>query len=234
MKTLYHVIMVVAFINLLAMITFAGWLYGTDRVDGDRLWEVKEKFAETIAEQKTREDEESTKAEAVRLEAERMARLSGVGGVASTSDQLEVEQERNEILLRQLERTRREIQSLQDNLLLSRQRMERRSEELVEQSRQLEARLNEIEARFNDDGFKRTVVMFETLPSKQVKQMFLDLMENGKTDQVVAYLQAMQSRKAAGVLKEFKNPVEIQRAVELTEKLRQQGSRLVEDVEQLG
>jgi hypothetical protein len=110
----------------------------------------------------------------------------------------------------------------------------RQREALLANREQLEQRLKDIESRLNDEGFKKTVELYETLPADQVKNMFIDLMERGKTDQVVAFIEAMAVRKAGKVLKEFEEPEDVGRAVELTERLRARGSDLVEQVENTG
>jgi len=234
MRTLFNVVAVLAILHIVAGLGFVGWLAGTGRLNKQRLVDTRNVFALTVEQEKEKQAEEAEKAEQTRIEAERQARLSGVGGLASTADQLREEEQRNEILLRQLERTRREIEALSDNLTLARQRMERQHEDLLAAKEQLEDRIQQIESRLNDEGFKKAVTLYETLPSKQVKQMFIELMTADQTDEVVAYLEAMQPRKAAGVLKEFKERDEVDLAVELTQRLRERGSELVRDVESTG
>ena len=58
-------------------------------------------------------------------------------------------------------------------------------------------------------------------PPKQAKAVFQELLTAGGEKQVVSYLSAMEERKAAKVLKEFKLPNEIDQAAMLIEQLRQ-------------
>jgi seryl-tRNA synthetase len=234
MKTAFTIIAVLAIVHILAGLSFVGWLAGTNRLNKDRLKAAKAVFALTIDQEQDKEAEQAAAAEAAKVEAERQARLSGVGGLASTADRLAEDEKRNEVLLRQLERTRREIEALSDNLTLARQRMERQHADLLTAKKDLEQRIKQMEARLNDEGFKKAVALFESLPSKQVKQMFIELIESNQADDVVAYLEAMEPRKAAGVLKEFKDDREIDRAVDLTQRLRERGSDLVREVESTG
>lgn len=235
MKTIFKVIAVVAVVNVLAAAGVLGWLIGTHRISGQRLREVKQVFATTLEQEKAKEEEEAKKAEQLKAQTETQARLSGLDGSGSAAERLVEEQQRNELLLRQLERTRQDIKSLSDNLMLTRTRMEREKSELLTARTDLTARLNEMEKRLNDAGFKKAVALYESLPAKQVRAMFDDLMTRGKTEEVVAYLEAMQPRKAAGVLKEFgADAGTVARAVELTERLRARGSELVKQVEHAG
>jgi len=234
MKTVFVIVAVLAMVHVAAGLGFVGWLASTNRLNKDRLSAAKAVFAMTIDQEQEKEAEEAAIAEAAKVEAERQARLSGVGGLASVGDRLAEDEKRNEVLLRQLERTRREIEALSDNLTLARQRMERQHADLLIAKQDLEQRIEQMEARLNDAGFKKAVALYETLPSKQVKQMFVELMDADQTDDVVAYLEAMEARKAAGVLKEFKDERDIDRAVDLTQRLRERGSDLVREVERTG
>ncbi len=232
MRSALLAIAVLAVLHILAAAGLVGWLAATGRLSSERLTEVKQTFGPTVAEEQEREQQAAALAEQTRREAERQAQLTG--GTASTAEKLEAEQRRNELILRQLERTRQEIQSLTTNLHLARRHMEEQREQLLASREELEQRLEAIESRLNDEGFKKTVSLYETIPPRQAKQMFVDLMGAGETDQVVAYLEAMEPRKAAGVLREFKEPQDITLAVTLTERLRARGSSLVDQVEETG
>lgn len=234
MRMLIMVAGIVALLHMIAAVGFIGWLYSSDRLSGERVDAVQAMFSQTVEQQRQIEAEQHAKAEQLRQEAERMARLSSVGGLSSAAERLAHQRQQNEMLLRQLERTRREIESLQTNLHLARQRMERRAEELAASKAELERQLADMQARLNDEGFRRAVTLYEQLPAKQVKQMFADMLGAGDRDQVVAYLQAMQPRTAAKVLREFKAPEEIEQAVALTEALRSRGSDLAAEVEAAG
>ncbi|MFA7237467.1 MAG: hypothetical protein WC058_11430 [Phycisphaeraceae bacterium] len=235
MKTLFKIAAGVAIINVLAAAGLLGWLIGTHRMNRARVDKVAAIFSPTLEQEKAREEEETKKAEELKTQAQTQARLSGLDGSGSAAERLVEEQQRNELLLRQLERTRQDIKSLSDNLMLTRTRMEREKSELLTARTELTVRLDEMEKRLNDAGFKKAVALYESLPAKQVRAMFDDLMTRGKTEEVVAYLEAMQPRKAAGVLKEFgADAGTVARAVELTERLRARGSELVKQVEHAG
>ena len=229
MKTLLHAIVVIVFVHMFALVGLLGWLVGTGRVNQERVDQVKAMFALSVEAQQKAEEKAAAEAEALAA-----AQPPDFGAIASTAEKLAEEQERNEILLRQLERTRQEIKSLNANLHLSRTRMEREREETKEIRDALEKKLADIEGQLNDEGFKKAIAMYEGLPPKQVKKMFMNMVERGKTEQVVDYLDAMQPRIAASVLKEFKSDLEVGQAVQLTEQLRTRGSDLVKQLENVG
>ena len=86
-----------------------------------------------------------------------------------------------------------------------------------EQAVSREAKLKE------DKDFQQTVKMYQQLKAKQVKQIFQQLLAQGMTGQVVEYLAAMQIRKAAAVIREFKSPNEVVQAANLLQSLRERG-----------
>jgi len=234
MKTFARVIALLAVIHVLALGGLAGWLAATDRLNRDRAEQVVEMLATTIEQAEQQRQAEQRKHAAEQAQRNRQARIANIGEAGSAAEQLAEQRKQNEVLLRRLERTRSEIQVLRDSLALARRRMEDQRDKLVEQKRTLEKRLETIEKQLNDDGFKRAVALYESIPPDQAKQMFLQLMEQNHTDQVVMYLEAMKPRKAAGVLREFEQGPEIARAVELTERLRARGSDLIQQVENTG
>ena len=229
MKTIVNALLIIMVVHVLAVIGFAGWMFASGRISGERVEKVQEIFAFPVAVQKKQEEQAAAEAQAIAD-----ATPPDFGAIASTAEKLAEEQERNEMLLRQLERTRQEIKSLNANLHLSRTRMERERTETQHIRDALEQKLADIEAQLNDEGFKKAIAMYEGLPPKQVKKMFMTLVEQGGSEQVVDYLDAMQPRIAAAVLKEFKTDAEVVQAVQLTEQLRSRGSKLVSQLENVG
>lgn len=234
MKTIARVIALLAVIHVLAFGGLVGWLAATDRLNRDRVERLAEMFVPTIEQADQQREAEREERAAEQAERERRERIANIGESGSAAEQLARQRKENEVLLRRLERTRSEIQTLRDSLALARRRMEEQRDKLVDQKRTLEKRLQDIEKQLNDEGFKRSVALYESIPPDQAKRMFLQLMDRNDTDQVVRYLEAMKPRKAAGVLREFEQGPEIARAVELTERLRARGSDLIEQVENTG
>ncbi len=230
MRMTYHVIALVCIIHVLGAAGVGAWLGASGRLSRDRVVDVKNVFAITVAEQR---QQEAQTAELVR-QAERQTERVEAMIAGSTAERLDDEQRRHELTLRQLERTRREIESLRDNLELSRRLMEKEKREVLDEKQAAEQRLAQIEQQLNDAGFKRAVGLLEQLPADQAKKMFLRMIEQDKVAQVVMYLESMQPRKAAAVLREFDQSHEVARAVELTERLRARGSDLVQQTESSG
>lgn len=103
------------------------------------------------------------------------------------------------------------------------QQMESQAEELKrEQSNSRSSRATDAQKR-GDEQFLRAVKQLEQVPAKQAKKILETLVAGKNVDQAVAYLDAMNPRAAAKVLREFKTDAEIPLATELLERLRTRG-----------
>lgn len=71
-------------------------------------------------------------------------------------------------------------------------------------------------ARASDEGYQKTLELYEQLQARQVKDLFLGL----KDDVVLAYLRDMDPAAAAKVLKEFKTDEEADRVRRILEMMR--------------
>jgi len=69
----------------------------------------------------------------------------------------------------------------------------------------------------SDQGFQDSLSLYQTLPAKQVKTIFMGL----EDATVIQYLQAMESRAAAKITREFKTTEESERLKRLLERMRQ-------------
>lgn len=224
MKSFAAAITILLALHFLAGVGFAGWLYGTGRLDRDRWERVVELFSPTIAEE-ARLAEEAAKLEAeARAVAERAARLEAVAdGPQTLTDRLAFEERADEFAIHRIERLQRETDDL-------RGQVERAKEMLAEQKAQLDAEreafdsfVSETTEKMKAEDFQHAVQVYEQLKPRQSKQMLEQLLAEGKSDEVVDYLAAMQLRKAAAVLKEFKTPAEIATAATLIESLAARG-----------
>lgn len=229
-RTLWQVTAVVCVLHVLAALGALGWLIGTDRLSRDRIERVAELLAPTVTEAEAQRQQEEQAEQEAADRARREAALSGAES-RSIEQTLAAERRADEITLRRLERTRAEVQSLQQSLRNQQEQIDEARQALAEKEEALEQRLDQVEQRRNEEGFRKAVQLYESLPSDRVKEMFMNLMDDNETDQVVAYLEAMRSRQAAKVLEEFEGPNEVQRAVELTERLRQRGTELTANLE---
>jgi hypothetical protein len=94
--------------------------------------------------------------------------------------------------------------------------MERDRAALAKSQTELVTRQDEAARLATDKGFQDSLALYNTMPAKQVKQVFASLDDAT----VVRYLQNMQPRRAAQIVKEFKTPDEVQRIQRVLESMR--------------
>ena len=217
MKTLWNAVSFLFVVNGLAAALFVGWLVMTDRLDMDRVYEIRDILATTIRkealENARRAEAEAAHAAAALERARRENPLPPSMHQISYSDQIEqIQRDRLRRADDDLARLRREIQLEQAELARERAAFE------AERGAWHEVR-DAIAAQVGDAQFQQVVSLLEGLPAKQAKEMFLNMIEAGAMDRAVSFLSAMKSYAAAKVLREFKSEAEQEVATELLQRL---------------
>jgi colicin import membrane protein len=224
LKSLGLALIGVLLINVLALGGLVGWLAATGRLSQDRVERVIELFEPTVAEAERQREEARQQAEAEREKAERAARLEQVkDGPDTLQDRLARAQREDEMARHRLKRFEAESENLRQQMERAKQRLEEQKAELEAKREQFEQFVEERTERMQEEDFQKTVQMYENLRPEQAKQMFQELLNEGKEEEVVDYLAAMQLRRAAKILERFEGPNEIQQATGLLERLRERG-----------
>lgn len=211
MKSIWTVVSFFAIVHLLALMLFLGWLWRSDRLDMDRVQELRELLAPTITEQAELEQEEvQRELEMADSQLTRLPSAEQVVRLTTLQDQEQKSAQRMKdesvMLARQFELLARNTEAEREAFEIDRQRWEDATR--AERDRK------------TDEQFAQTVQQYESLPAKQCKNMLLELIGMGQQRQAVAYLDAMKPRAASKILKEFKSQAEIVLATELLEDLR--------------
>lgn len=218
MARLWNIVSFLAVVNLLALVGFAGWLWTSGRLDAQRIHDIRDRFALTIAEETAAAKAESeteldTQLESAEREWAQNPSLPSDAQVRLAS-----------LVGRQTDQALRRLQDETGQLLA---RLNMRSAQLEQQKLEFEAAKtawNEsIEAerqRRTDEQFQKAVLQYESAPPKTAKEWILDLDALNERGQIVAYLDAMDPRAASKILREFKTEKEVALATELLEKLR--------------
>jgi len=134
----------------------------------------------------------------------------------STEEQVEFLQHSFDVQMAQLDRRQRELKDLQRQVDLARDQAGRDRAALATQQKQLEDREQQSTKLAADKGFQDALDRYNAMPGKQVKQIFMALDDQT----VVNFLQAMEPRVAARVIKEFKAPEEVARIQKILERMR--------------
>jgi hypothetical protein len=192
---------ILAVINLLLIAGGIAWLHTTDRLDVARLQEAHQLFRETLTARAAREAEADAAAEAARVDAALREKESQPP--IPSADLLAVRLENTQADLARLEAIRREAQILQETLRRERRALE---EEKLAFSRERDnferARRIVVETE-GSAQFKKALATYEGLKPDRARIAFDQLIQLGQTDQVVAYLNAMQERARTRIIDEF-------------------------------
>lgn len=224
MKQAMFIVMAAITINALALAGFVGWLHQSGRLNRDRMERMVGIFKPTIAQEKAQQEEADRLAAEARSKALEVARMERLGaGPLTLEDRIRTDAQGEDVAAQRLERLQRETADLRRQLDMAKAMLGREKSDLEAQRRQMADAAQRDEKLRADQSFQQTVEMYEQLKAPQVKEIFANLLKQGREDEVLEYVAAMQQRKAAAVLREFKTPTEVQAATALMRRLRERG-----------
>ena len=224
MKAVWTVISSLLLINALLLAGAVGWLYQSGRINKDRIERIREMLEITIEQEQQLEIQAKEAEEQTRQKTLEIARLESVSdGPITLADRLKAKEQGDELAVQRVKRLRRDISDLRRQLVLAKEQITKQHDTLLEQRQQFQQSVLQQTKLKEDQDFQKAVSMYQKVKPKQAKEMFQQMLLRGQLPQVVDYLAAMQLRKAAAVLKQFKNPDEIIQATDLLHHLRQRG-----------
>jgi len=227
MRIVWNAVSVLMMLHVAGAAGFAGWLYADGRLNKERLDELVEMFSLTVEKEQAQEQQAKELAQQAEQRAIELAHMESVAdGPATVNELLADRQQRSDIADAKLDHLKRVVEDLQRRVRLEREALQQQVAELEAEREQFEAFKEQELAKINDVKFQRAVSTLEQLKPKQGKEMFKQMLASGKEEEVVDYLEHMQLRKAAAILKEFKAQDEIAMATTLLEDLRQRGVEL--------
>lgn len=230
MKAFWNALAIVLLLNALGLLALLAYLHIDGRLSAQRLRDAAAVFALSLDQQEQQDQAARRQAALEAEQAVRQAHRDKVAqGPVSTRDQIERDLQAEEAALLQVQRLREEIRVLQRQLEMARVAVARQEAEHEARKAAWEQSIAEALQRREDEDFQTAVALYERVKPKQAKDMFLQLIAQGASRQVVEYLTAMQQRKAAAVLREFKAPEEIPVAADLLEQLRLRGTTFASD-----
>jgi len=218
MKKLWTLVSVIAILNLLAVLGFAGWVYTSGRVDQARIQEVQSLFGETVAERDQRiAEEEKAAAEAI-ANAEKP-----LPEIALTADERNrVRVEMTQVDRQRRERTEREIDDLKASLMRQQRMIDADRAALLGEQQAFDEMRERLEITEGADQFAKSLAVLSGLKSKDAMTAMQALLAQGKDEQVVSYLSKMDERVRTKIFAEFVK-VDEQLAANLLESLRTRG-----------
>ncbi|MDB5290215.1 MAG: hypothetical protein JWL69_1456 [Phycisphaerales bacterium] len=213
MKKLWDILVLMLAINFLAAAGGVAWLYQSGRLDRTRVTAIKELLfpPPQAPGPATQPAEPAPSGPSQRLEellAKRTARpaTEQVEFIRQTFDATAAQLDQRERVVGELER---QVAAANRKLVEDRKALDTDRQKLVEQQRQTERLAG-------DKGFQDTLTLYNTMPGKQVKSVFMTMDEQSAAE----YLDAMQPRTAARIIKEFKTTEETDRMKRILDKMR--------------
>lgn len=220
MKKLATVILLVLAINFIGVVGGAGYLVGTKKLNREKFREIKTILfppPPAPATQPVDEIDPATTQPILRLD-----ELIKAQAGKPPADQMRSIREAFESRVANLEKQRREIIDLRRQLELAQKKAESDRIALDAREQAILAREASLNKSTDDKGFASALDVYNSLAAKQVKDIFMGLDDAV----VVRFLQSMDARRAAKVLKEFKTDEEMFRAQTLLELLRKNDAPL--------
>lgn len=219
MKKLIKALMVVAVLNLIAVLAGVGWVFASGRVDKQRVMEVVDMFEETTMGRDSRVEIEEVEAAALLANEER-----ALPDLAMNADELNnVRLQMTQIDRSRLERMQREISDLQNTLkreraLLSNERLDFETQRKAFDS--MRQRLASIEG---SDQFGKSLSVLKESKAKDSKAMLSVLIDQNKREQVVTYLSALSTGVRTEIIAVFVKDGDAELAAGLLESIRMRG-----------
>ncbi|MDX2114378.1 MAG: hypothetical protein SFZ24_01985 [Planctomycetota bacterium] len=223
MRSIWIIISTLAIANLLGIAGFLGWLQTSGRLNRDRVERIRTILAPTVATEQAEEQRRQAEAETARQAAEAAAK---VGVKPLTAEQrLEDAAGQEEVDAQRSRRVQRETTDLINTLMREREQLDRERAKFdadVAAFKEMRARIAEQEG---SEQFQKTVQLYQSVKPADAKNMMASLIQTGKKDQVVSYLNALAPRNASKILAEFQvdDPA---LAADLLERLRLLGTAL--------
>ena len=214
MKKLWNVFVLTLAVNFVAVAAAVGYLYNAGRLDRRRvesIWKVLYPPPAPPAVAATQPAPAASNEPALVL-GELLAQRSGL----SATEQLEFIQQTFDARMAEQDRRQRELADLQRQVDMANQSLARDRAALDAEKKQLADREQLAATLAADKGFQDSLRLYQTMPARQVKQIFLAMDD----ETVTRYLQAMEPRGATKIVREFKTPDEVQRIQRVLDRMR--------------
>jgi hypothetical protein len=200
-KSAWLVVSTIAVANLLAVFGFVGWLFMSDRMDMDRLEEIRAMVSPTIAEEEAAARLAEAEADAANSRLEESGELGALP--ISASDRLNILREMDEVSRQRFERMERETRDLQRQLRAELDAIAAERSAFEEMRDAFETKRAEIAALEESEQFQRALRLYESSKADVAANMFEALIAQGNEMHVVSYLNAMKPLTAKKVIEEF-------------------------------
>lgn len=224
MRAIWNAVSVFCVANMLALGGVVGWLAATDRLDPERIREVRASLTETRAER-----ESKAQAEAAKLAAEDQAKAKAVKDARppmSAAEKLQARLEAGEVDTQRLMNMRTQVSAMQQSLREAQERIDQDRAALARDRAAFEAMIQETRSLGEDAQFRKALSALEGMDPKAASAMIRQIITGGEGSAgsalAIGYLNAMQDRKRNEILGAIARE-EATLAADLLERLRTYG-----------
>lgn len=220
MKSLKRAVLVILVLNLLAMLAGVGWLLGTGRVNKSRVVELTEMFGEPVAIEQARLEEERREQERAQA-----AEPRPLPELALNSEERNlVRVEMTQVDIARLARMKREVEDLRESLRNERRSITTEREALARERAEFESMRARLMAVEGDEQFQKALQTLKGLDPQDASALLQTLLnQEGKYEQVISYLSALDTRSRTAIVAEFVQGGQQQLAADLLESVRLRG-----------
>jgi flagellar motility protein MotE (MotC chaperone) len=214
MKKLLTVVVLTLAMNFLAAAGAVGWLFQSGHLDKAKVAKVRELVFPPPATQPSVEVKAGSPATQPTL---RLDELLATQRGRSAVEKVDFIQRTFDAQMLDLDRRQRDLSDLKRQVDLANEKLAADRAALEKEKKALSDREQETEKLQTDKGFQDSLQLYTSLPPKQVKTIFMTL----SVQTAQQYLEAMNPRAAAKIMKEFKSPTETQFIQQVLENMRQ-------------
>jgi flagellar motility protein MotE (MotC chaperone) len=213
LKKILNVIVLTLAMNFLLVVAGSAVLLKKSQMDRDKFAAVKKLLFETS---QPATQAASTEPVASTEPADRLAELLAKASGRPAGEQVNFIRQAFDAEMAELDRKQRELDDLQRQIELARNQTKLDRAKVDQDRKDLADQKAQQDKLASDKGFQDSLELYNAMPAKQVKTIFMGLSD----DVVMEYLRAMEPRNAGKIIKEFKLPEEIARIQKVQEKIR--------------
>jgi flagellar motility protein MotE (MotC chaperone) len=216
MKKALGILVLTLALNFLGVAGAVGYLFQSGRLDKSKISEIKKVlFQPASASAPTTQPSAAQPAgSASRSD---LSKLLARRGGTSAIEQVEFLRRTFDSQMLEIDQRQRELTDLQKQVDLANQKLSADRAAIDKREKNLAEREQAAQRLQDDAGFQNTLSLYSAMPPKQVKSIFMTLSEAT----VQQYIQAMDTRTAGKIIKEFKTTDETAFIQRIMERIRQ-------------
>lgn len=178
MKTIWNIIAVIALANLIAVLSFVGFLVASDRLNMERASDLRQRVAKTVSTQKQEEEAERQKAIEENRATEEAKKANRPALTAA--EQLAARIEATELDRQRADRMKTEVASIQVKLTEQRDALIKAQKQLDDDRKAFEAFVAQRTALDNDVQFQKTLGLLASVKPSEAKAMLSEILLTGE------------------------------------------------------